>query len=145
MSGFLVDTNVVSEFARTSPNESVVRWLEQTNPVRLYVSVITLGEIRLGIENLARGARRSQLERWLSFEVPGWFRQNLLSVTPSIAERWAYVTAMERSRGRVLSMADGMIAATALEQGLTVVTRNVKDFETLGVPLLDPWAGIPGV
>ena len=139
MSGYLVDTNVISEIARPIPDRNVVTWLGEADPADLYISVVTLGEIRLGIENLGQGVRRSNLEQWLAHDLADWFGRNTLSVTPPIADRWARITAQAKSGGHVVDMADGLIAATAVEHELTLVTRNIKDFVPLGVALFNPW------
>lgn len=139
MSGFLIDTNVISEFAKPEPNRHVKLWFQTADPNSLFVSVITFGEIRLGIENMPIGRRRTDLERWVNEGLPEWFESNLLSVTKPIADRWAQITVQAKTRGSALATTDGLIAATALERGLTLVTRNVKDFEGLGNSIFNPW------
>ena len=139
MSGFLIDTNVISEFARPQPNLQVKLWFEAADPNSLFASVITFGEIRLGIEGLPAGKRRTALEQWLEEGLPGWFEANLLPVTKDIADRWGQITIEAKRKGVAVSTADGLIAATAIEHGLTLVTRNAKDFAVLGVPVHNPW------
>ena len=139
MSGFLIDTNVISEFTKPDPNSHVRRWFQMVDPNTLFASVITFGEIRLGIENMPAGKRRIDLEHWLEKGLPGWFAANLLPVTKEIADRWGRVTIEAKRKGMMLATADGLLAGTALEHGLTLVTRNVKDFAGLGVMLLNPW------
>jgi predicted nucleic acid-binding protein len=136
---FLIDTNVVSEFVKPQPSPDVRLWFESTDPSSLFASVITVGEIRLGIEDLPPGKRRTDLEQWLEIGLPGWFEANLLPVTKAIADRWGQVTIQAKRRGVAMSTADGLIAATAIEHGLALVTRNVKDFTGLGVALVNPW------
>ncbi|MCC6586460.1 MAG: type II toxin-antitoxin system VapC family toxin [Bryobacterales bacterium] len=140
MSAFLIDTNVISEFVKPQPNIQVIRWLDDADPNALFVSVITLGEIRLGIEGLPPGRRRSALEQWLDEGLPAWFDANLLPITKSIADRWGRISIEAKRSRSSLSTADGLIAATALEHGLTLVTRNVKDFGGTGLELLNPWS-----
>jgi predicted nucleic acid-binding protein len=113
--------------------------LELADPEGLFASVITLGEIQLGIESMPPGKKRMDLEEWVDRRLPEWFESNLLPVTKAISERWARVTVQARKKGSKLDMADGLIAATALEHQLDVVTRNVKDFEGLGVTVINPW------
>ena len=137
--GFLIDTNVVSEFVRPDPSLQVRRWVEAADPESLFASVITFGEIRLGIEDLPAGKRRAALAHWLEEGVPEWFQANLLPVTKAIADRWGQITIQARRKGATLSTTDGLIAATALEHSLTLVTRNVKDFAGIGVQLFNPW------
>ncbi len=143
MNGHLIDTNVISEFSNQSPCLEVREWLESADPETLFVSVITVGEIRLGIENLPVGKRRVELEIWFAKGLPAWFAAKLLPVTPAIADRWGRLTVQARRKGITISTADGLIAATALEHNLTLVTRNTRDFSGLGLSLLDPWQSDP--
>jgi predicted nucleic acid-binding protein len=139
VSGFLVDTNVISEFVRPQPDARVVGWLDATDPAILFASVVTLGEIRLGIEALPLSKRRTELELWLEEGVPEWFEANLLPVTKAIADRWGRMTIQAKKRGATITTSDGLIGATALEHNLTVVTRNIRDFAGTGVEILNPW------
>ena len=139
MGGFLIDTNVISEFVRPQPSAQVRAWFEAVEPEALFASVITLGEIRLGIEDLPAGKRRFDLEQWLNVGLPVWFDVNLLPVTAAIADRWGRITIDAKRIGRALATADGLIAATAFEHALTLVTRNTKDFAELDIRLLNPW------
>lgn len=139
MIGSLLDTNIISAFAKPEANQPVIDWLKTAAPETLFVSVITIGELRLGIEDLPAGKRRSQLEQWLAEGLPEWFETNVLPVTKAIGERWGRLTIEAKRKGMTLGTPDGLIAATALEHDLTLVTRNVKDFAGLGVPLLNPW------
>jgi predicted nucleic acid-binding protein len=136
---FLIDTNVVSEFVKSEPSLHVKRWFEAADPESLFASVIPFGEIRLGIEDLPTGKRRAALEQWLEEGVPEWFQANLLPVTKTIADRWGQMTIQAKRKGVTISTADGLIAATAIEHGLTLVTRNVKDFGGIEVPIFNPW------
>ena len=140
MSGFLVDTNVLSEFSRRGePDPRVKSWVKAAAPGSLYASVLTLAEIRRGIEILPLSKRRTQLEHWLENELLESFDTNVLPVTKAIADRWAVLSAGAQKRGTPLSIIDGLIAATALEHELTLVTRNARDFAGLLVIVLDPW------
>ena len=139
MSGFLLDTNIPSEFRNPRPAPQVVQWLDSIAEDSVFISVVTLGEIRKGCELLENGKRREGLELWLEVEVRAWFRDRILPVTESIAERWGRLEARRRRLGQPLNTADGQIAATALEHGLTLATRNANDFRDLGVTLLNPW------
>ena len=136
---FLIDTNVISEFVRPKPSLQVKHWFESAEPESLFASVVTFGEIRLGIEDLPAGKRRAALEQWLEEGVPEWFQANLLPVTKAIADRWGQMTIQAKRKGVTISTADGLIAATALEHDLTLVTRNAKDFAGVGVKLFNPW------
>jgi predicted nucleic acid-binding protein len=141
VSGFLLDTNVLSEFSRSAipPDLNVQRWMESAQPDLLFTSVLSVGEIRKGIELLPVSKKRRDLERWLDSDLYGWFGHNLLPVTKAIADRWGVFAARSQERGRPLGNIDGLLAATAFEHGLTVATHNTKHFEDLGVPVLDPW------
>ena len=139
MSEFLVDTNVISEFVKPQPDARVIRWLDSAGPETLFVSVVTFGEIRLGIEDLPAGKRRAALEEWFEQGLPAWFDTHLLPVSKAIADRWARLTIHAKKRGVSITTADGMIAATAVEHNLEIVTRNVTDFSTCGVRIINPW------
>ncbi len=105
----------------------------------LLLSAVTIGEIRSGLVLLPASRRRSELEIWFHTELLVWFRGRLLPVTHAVADRWGTLDGQCQLRGMPLNTADGMIAATAIEHGLSVVTRNVKDFAGLGVDLFNPW------
>jgi len=138
--GFLVDTNIISEFNRIGrPNEHVRQWLDTAPPDSLYVSVITLAEIQFGVELLQPGKRRAQLEEWIEREFNSWFTSRLLPVDGDIVRIWAVLSAERQRKGRPLAQFDGLIAATALKHGLTLATRDEDDFRDLGVTVFNPW------
>lgn len=139
MRGFLLDTNIPSETLRPSPHAKVSAWLEKQTQESQFISVVTIGELRRGTALLAPGARRRQLEEFIEITVPFWFGRRVLVLTQVIAERWGVLDAKRQAAGRPLGVIDGFIAATALEHDLTLVTRNTKDFDGLGVSLLNPW------
>jgi predicted nucleic acid-binding protein len=140
VSGFLLDTNIPSEMLRPRPDATVAAWVKRQANETLFVSVVTIGELRRGATLLAeQSARRTELERMIHEKVPAWFQDRVLPVTRRIAERWGTLDGERQLAGRPLNIADGMIAATACEHGLTLVTRNVKDFAGLGVMILNPW------
>jgi toxin FitB len=140
MSGFLIDTNVLSEYNRPgTPDAGVRRWLETTDRLSQHVSVITLAEIKKGIELLAEGKRRSQLEQWLREDLEAWFSGRVIPVDRKVGDQWATLLANGFRAGRPVPTVDSLIAASALAHGLTVVTRNVRDFQSLGVTILNPW------
>ncbi len=141
MSGFLIDTNVLSEYNRAGgPDLGVKRWLETTDRQSQHVSVLTLAEIQKGIELLPDSKRRAQLEQWLAQDLEAWFAGRVLPVDRQVAIRWVSAVAQGSRTGRPLPTVDSLIAATALAYGLTIVTRNTKDFEGLGASTLNPWA-----
>jgi predicted nucleic acid-binding protein len=141
MSGFLLDTNVISEFARpdNKPDQRVKEWLEAADPNSLYASGLTFGEIRRGIEKLSPGKRRTHLETWLAKDLHEWFENRLLVIDEAIGNRWGLLAATAQRSGTPLSIIDGLLSATALEHKLTVVTRNSTDFTSTGVPVVNPW------
>lgn len=139
MQGFLLDSNVLSEFSRAQPpNQRVDGWLKETPEQFLFASVFTFAEIRRGIELLPPSKRRTLLENWLE-ELETAFAGRILPVTKNIGDRWAFLSAQAQQRGMPLAIIDGFIAATAIEHDLTVVTRNVRDFTGLNVAILNPW------
>lgn len=140
MSGFLLDTNVPSELTRPKSDPLVEEWLEDANDEELYLSVVSLGEILKGITVLPQSKRRSELQRWLDDTLRPWFQGRVLPVTAAIAERWGILAGECQIQGRTLKVADGLIAATALVHQLSVVTHNVRDFEGLGVSVVNPWS-----
>src|SRR5579871_1810700 len=131
MNGFLLDTNVPSELFRPRPDPQIVNWLARQDPNTLFLSVVTIGELWKGAAMLSPSAKRDRLEEWIATNLIPWLDGRILPLTQSIAERWGRMEGERRRKGRPLSAVDGMIAATALEQGLTLVTRNVGDFEIL--------------
>ena len=139
MNGYLLDTNVPSEFSRDRPEPRVVDWLKSQPVTSLFLSAVTIGEIRKGLIVLPPGRRRSELEKWFHSDLLIWFRDRILPVTYAVADRWGVLEGQCQLKGTPLNTADGMIAATAIEHGLKVVTRNVKDFANLGVDIFDPW------
>lgn len=139
MNGYLIDTNVISEFSKPYPSLEVRKWLQNARTETLFASAITVGEIRRGIENLPTSKRRTELENWFETGLPAWFASNLLPVTPAIADSWGRITVQAKRMGITLATADGLIAATALIHDLILVTRNRNDFLGLGLTLIDPW------
>ena len=114
-------------------------WLETTERQTQHVSIITLAEIQKGIELLDQGKRRSQLEQWLTQDLEAWFPGRVLPVDRRVAMRWASLVAQGARIGRPLPTVDSLIAATALSHGLTIVTRNAKDFDGIGAATINPW------
>jgi len=140
MTGFLLDTNVPSELTRPQSDPQVEKWLNDADDEQLYLSVVSLGEIFKGLTILPESKRRKQLQQWIEDTLRPWFNGRILPVTERIAERWGILAGERQLKGRRLTMADGLIAATALEHDLAVVTRNVPDFDDLGVGVFNPWS-----
>jgi predicted nucleic acid-binding protein len=139
MSGFLLDTNCISELVRAKPEPRVLEWMEAVDETLLYLSVLTLGEIRKGLAGLAQSKRRTLLENWLEVELQPRFSGRIMSIDTAIADRWGLLTAEAKRNGKPLWIIDGLLAATALQHNLTVVSRNTSDFANTHVPVLDPW------
>ena len=139
MNGFLLDTNVISELIKSEPDGHVLRWIDETEETILFLSVLTLGEIRNGIERLNPGKRRGRLESWLAVDLRLRFQDRILTVTEAIAERWGALSATAARKGRPVPVIDGLLAATALHHDLMLVTRNDRDVRGTGVPTLNPW------
>ena len=138
---WLLDTCVVSELVRPRPKASVVRWVGERNEDDLFLSVITIGELEKGIAKLPVSAKRVALEQWVRRELAERFRGRLLLVDSAVAVRWGTMVGLSEGRGQPLPVIDSLIAATSVQHDLTVVTRNVADFERCGARCLDPWAG----
>jgi predicted nucleic acid-binding protein len=133
MSRFLLDTNVLSEFNRRGePNPRVKQWLETADAGSLYASVVTLAEIRFGVELLPSSKRRTQLEEGLDRELSASFGDRVLPVSGKIADRWSVLRAQAQRKGRPLSVVDGLLAATAVDHGLSIVSRKRGRFRCGG-------------
>ena len=139
MSGFLLDTNIISELVRPKPEPKVTAWVGSTDENLLHLSVLTLGEIRKGVVSLKDAARRVALEAWLDSDLVLRFAGRVLAVDQPVADRWGRLTAQVGSKSP-LPVIDGLLAATALHHNLTLVTRNTEDVAATGVPLFNPWA-----
>jgi len=136
---FLLDTNVVSEWVRPRPDHNVISWLAGVDEDRVYISVISLAEIRLGVELLPAGRRRERLASWLAEELPVRFEERILDIDAQVAATWGVVMARGQKSGMTLGSMEAFVAATAETHDLTLATRNIKDFQRLGISLLDPW------
>lgn len=139
MSGFLLDTNCISELVRVKPDRRVMEWMDAADESLLYLSVLTLGEIRKGLASLAQGKRRTRLETWLELELRARFARRILPIDAPVADRWGLLAAQARLKGATLPVIDGLLAATALHYNLTVVSRNAADFASTQTPVLNPW------
>jgi predicted nucleic acid-binding protein len=139
MSGFLLDTDVVSELVKPRPEPNVAEWIETTNEELLFLSVLTIGEIRKGIA-LINNPARVKLEAWLARDLPMRFAGRILVIDKGIAERWGVLSAQVHAvANRLLPVIDGLLAATAQHHNLTFVTRNTHDVVGTGVAVFNPW------
>ncbi|MGZ5826861.1 MAG: PIN domain-containing protein [Croceibacterium sp.] len=135
----LLDTNVLSEVQRPVPEPKVLEWLDAVDEDRVFISVASIAELRRGIALMNDGRRRAALADWLANDLPVRFAERILPIDRAVAERWGELMAQSRRSGVALSVMDGFFAATALAKDLMLVTRNVRDFAPVGVPLLNPW------
>lgn len=139
MSGYILDTNIVSELAKAAPGAKVAAWIEAVEEELLFLSVLTFAEIRRGIELLPGGARQARLRRWLDVELADRFEGRILDVGRGVAEQWGVIMARSEAAGRRLPTMDAFFAATAAFYGMTMVTRNTRHFATTGVAVVNPW------
>jgi predicted nucleic acid-binding protein len=139
VTGFLLDTNVLSELRRPRPDANVVAFVAAQPLDNLYVSTVSIAEIRFGIELVADVSRRAELNDWLIHKVRPMFDQRVLPVTENVMFKWRLLVEEGRKSGHTFSQPDLIIAATALEYGLAVVSRDTSDYEKSGVTVLDPW------
>jgi toxin FitB len=139
VSGFLLDTNVISELVKPTPDSKVTRWIDATDESLLCLSVLTLGEIRKGIALLPDASRRVSLETWLDHELVLRFADRILAIDQAVADRWGRIAAQALRAKSALPVIDGLLAATAMRHNLTLVTRNTKDVVATGVAVFNPW------
>jgi len=137
---FLLDANAVSEWVKPRPNAGLVTWLAETEEDSVYLSVVTLAELRHGVAGLAAGRRRERLDRWLTDELPGRFEGRILPIEASIADQWGRLSAAAKAAGRPIHAMDAFLAATARIHNLTIVTRDLSAFEPIKVPAFSPWS-----
>ena len=137
MNGFLLDTNVISELVSTKPDQRVVDWMDAATEDRLFLSVMTLGEIRQGVASLPQSQKRTRLEMWLEVDLRLRFAGRILTIDEAVADRWGWI--MVQDKGRTPAVVDSIIAATALRHDLRMVTRNISDFSVPGLTLINPW------
>ena len=136
---YLLDTNVVSEPFKARPHDNVIRWLAAADEESLFLSVITIAEIRKGIEDMASGRRRDDLTNWLIEYLGVRFDRRILDVGLSVALVWGEMMSRSEKLGINLGALDAFFAATAEVHNLTLVTRNIRDFERLSIHLVNPW------
>jgi len=139
---YLLDTCLLSELVKTAPDASVLAWMALQSPADLFISAMTLGELQRGVAKLPLSRRRDELSAWL-VQVETGFEDRILPFTQTTASVWAQMCARTEAKGRPMAAFDSIIAATALQLGLAVVTRNERDFENAPVLLINPWRGEP--
>lgn len=133
---YLLDTNIISETIKTKPNTDVIAWLNTVPASSLYISVISLGEIRKGVESLNSSSKKSKITHWLEFDLPQWFDDRILSIDARVCHRWGCLLAHTK---QTLPAIDSLLAALALQYKLTLVTRNHKDFRVADLQVINPW------
>ena len=137
---YLLDTNVLSELRRKTPDAAVLEWFTRRPASTLYLSVLTFGELRKGIEGVPDAKRRMALTDWLETELPAFFAGRILPVDAQVADRWGRLLS---AAGRPLPAIDSLLAASAAQHGLSMVTRNSRDFADLGLDVINPWVTSP--
>lgn len=133
---WLIDTNAISELKKRQPHPDVVRWFAERPGESLYLSVLTLGELRKGIDAMPEGRRKASFRDWLEVDLPDYFAGRILAIDARAADRWGRLCA---EAGRPLPAIDSLLAATALVHNLTMVTRNLADFALPGLAVVNPW------
>jgi toxin FitB len=136
---YLLDTNVISELVVKQPNERIVEWVDALPSDQVYLSVITIGEIRKGIEKLPESKHKADLKMWLRDDIPARFSGHVLDIDVPTMLAWGEMIGQLEQSGRPLAAIDSLIAATAKLHSLTIVTRNDRDFDGTGVSVINPW------
>jgi toxin FitB len=140
LTGWLLDTNVLSELRRPKPERKVIAFVAAQPLEFLHVSAVTFAEIRFGIELVTDAGRRAELDDWLTHNVRPMFEQRVLAITEDIMFRWRLLVEDGRKAGYTFSQPDLIIAATALHHGLTVASRDISDYQKARVAVLNPWS-----
>lgn len=133
---YLLDTNVLSETIRPTPNKGVIKWINDIPNNALYLSVLTLGEIRKGVEKITDVKRKQKLKLWLEYELPAWFENRILFIDKFVADRWGRLQGQSKHPTPAI---DSLLAATALHHDLALVTRNERDFKHFPLEIINPW------
>jgi len=145
VTGWLLDTNILSELRRPKPERKMIAFVAAQPLELLYVSAVSLAEIRFGIERLADAGRRAEFNDWLALKVRPMFEQRVLAVSEDIMFKWRLLIEEGRKAGHTFSQPDLIIAATALHHGLTVVSRDTGDYRKARAPVLNPWSDAPPI
>ncbi len=136
---YLIDSCCISELVKKKPNPNVVMWFADRDELSMYLSVITFGELRKGIEKLPDSKKKKELNRWVKEDLNLRFKNRVLDITIEEVNKWGEILAEAEQDGRPLPAIDSLIAATALVHDLSVVTRNTQDMEGSGVEVINPW------
>ncbi|RUM20006.1 type II toxin-antitoxin system VapC family toxin [Rhizobium vallis] len=135
----LLDTNILSEVTKPNPSARVLEWLDRLDEDRSFISIVSIAEIRRGVALMDKGRKRDVLAEWLAQDLTQRFERRIIPVDEPVALAWGDLMGLAKRSGRGLSSMDGLIAATAIAHGLTLATRNTRDFEGFGIELVDPW------
>ena len=135
---YLVDTCVISELIKKSPNKNVIEWISNSEEEDLYLSTLTIGELKKGITKLDESKKKRELSSWFK-ELELRFKNRIIPIDIEVAQKWGHVQGDLEIKGKGMPTIDGLIACSALAKGLTVVTRNWKDMKKSGVEIIDPW------
>ena len=136
---YLLDTCLLSETRRKVPNQGVVNWLESVDEDRLFISVVTLTEIQKGIVKLDEGPRRQAFQTWLDKDLSARFKGRVLGLSQEVALEWGVLLGSNERKGEKLPLIDSLLASTAIQYNLTLVTRKTSDFGRMPVRLINPW------
>jgi len=133
---YLIDTNVISELIKIKPDKKVINWFDTVPDRELYLSVLTIGEIRKGLVKVNNDAKRGTIRTWLDYELMTWFSDRILPIDQHVANKWGLLQAQVN---KTLPAIDSLIAATALHSDLIIVTRNTKDFDIISLETINPF------
>jgi len=136
---YLLDTCVISELIKPRPNENVINWIAKQKEQNLYISVLSFGEIQKGIEKCVDSKRKQHLQLWVKNDLYNRFKNRVLAIDITVANKWGEVQAHTEKRGQPMPSIDGLIAMTGLVNDCIVVTRNTSDMENSTAELLNPW------
>ncbi|MCP4347928.1 MAG: type II toxin-antitoxin system VapC family toxin [Desulfobacterales bacterium] len=138
---YLLDTCVISEVIKPSPNEQVVKWIADRDKETLFLSVLTIGELHKGINKLPESEKKTDIQLWMKYDLYKRFGKRILGITEEIAIIWGKIQATSEKQGRKMPAIDSLLAATGIFHKLILVTRNTSDFEACEVSLFNPWDG----
>lgn len=133
---YLLDTNIISEYTKPKPYQKLIEWMSNIPNEDLYISVLTMGEIRKGIQKISSSLLQEKLRKWLEHEIPNWFEDRVLVIDQPICDKWGRISI---EMGKSLPVIDSLLAATALHHDLALVTRNSKDFCFPSLEVINPW------
>ena len=137
---YLLDTCLISELAKSKPNEKVVNWVLSENETRFYISVLTFGELHKGIEKLPESKKKEELKIWIEGDLENRFQNRIIGIDMRVSILWGKIQCFAEKKGKPMPAIDALIAATGIAHDLMVVTRNVADMEQSGVKLFNPWS-----